>query len=294
VSVVDLEVGTIELLADWLETSLLISASGHFALDRVLTLVDEELNIAPERTSMAVGVMEKRADALADLYPFEVMHGLAIMRRREAKLQNAYATLLFLTPASIARQAVPGLSTTDMGELLEEIAEQALANLWGQGGDAVRFGYPSRYGRPQDFNQAVEWLAKRIGIEPGRGYRPPRRKDGGVDVVAWRRFVDKRPGFPVALAQCTIQEEAFTKTTDIDTRLWATWLAMDSDPMSLLVLPGTVRRAGPEWSQLTSVVTVVERLRLAELLGRGGGDTAIEWTSSVLGQLRKLLAAAEI
>jgi hypothetical protein len=140
----------------------------------------------------------------------------------------------------------------------------------------------------------VEWLAKRIGIEPGRGYRPPRRKDGGVDVVAWRRFVDKRPGFPVALAQCTIQEEAFTKTTDIDTRLWATWLAMDSDPMSLLVLPGTVRRAGPEWSQLTSVVTVVERLRLAELLGRGGGDTAIEWTSSVLGQLRKLLAAAEI
>jgi hypothetical protein len=293
-TLVDLGITTPERVADWLEISLLVSSSGNLPLDQALQLGDEELNVSSPQTSMAISVMANRAAILGDLYPFEVIAGIAIRRRAVSPLANTYATLLILTPSSVARLMLPGLVIAQMAELLEGVAQRALSNFWGPGGEAIQFAYPSQIGRPRGFDQAVVWLAGKIGVQPGRGYRPPRRRDGGVDVVAWRRFRDGRPGFPIALAQCTIQEEAFTKTTDIDVRLWATWLAMDTDPMSILVLPGTIRRAGPEWAQLTSVVTVLDRLRLVELLGRSNEpDPPDVWTTGVIGQLAAVLAVAQ-
>lgn len=289
----DLEVTSTEAVADWIETSVLISASGHFGRDKLDDLANVEINAAPMKIAMALEVMSKRASTLGDCYPF-VVSDLAVLRRA-SPLGSYYASLLHLTPNSVARQTVRATETAEMGELLEEIAETALANFWGVGGNALSFGYPSRHGRPEAFDQAVIWLARQIGLEPGRGYRPPRRKDGGVDVVAWRQFADRRPGFPVALAQCTIQAETFTKTTDIDLRLWASWLAMDSDPLSLLVLPGTIRAAGPDWQQLTTVVMVVDRVRLMDLLSRvPNTNWDGSWAQETTCALRTLMRAAEL
>ncbi|HWU31710.1 MAG TPA: hypothetical protein VN108_02485, partial [Marmoricola sp.] len=196
---------------------------------------------------------------------------------------------------SLARQTVRAAETAEMAELLEDLAECALANFWGEGGRALRFGHPSKHGRPKEFDQAIPWLASIMGLEVGSGYRPPRRKDGGVDVVAWRQFADRRPGFPMALAQCTIQAETFSKTTDIDLRLWASWLAMDVDPLSLLVIPGTVKAAGPEWRQLSSVVTVIDRIRMVELLTRGPiPDIDLAWTDATRALLAEFMEAAEL
>ena len=289
----DLEIASIEGVADWIETSILVSQSGHFGRDRLDDLAQAEVAVPAPRVGLALDVMARRSRLLGADYPFKV-HELAVMRQ-QSRLADAYQTLLCLTPGSVARQTVRATDTAEMGEVLEEIAEAALANLWGTGGEAIRFGYPSVHGRPEAFDQAIVWLARRIGLEPGRGYRPPRRKDGGVDVVAWRHFADRRAGFPIALAQCTVQGETFTKTSDIDLRLWASWMAMDVDPMSLLVIPGTVRVAGPDWQQLSTVVVVVERLRLMELLGRGHGDAPeVPWGSETIGALVPVLRASEL
>ncbi|WP_230101847.1 hypothetical protein [Microbacterium sp. Bi121] len=291
----DVDLETVESIGDWIELSLLVSPSGHITLDRLFKLAEEELGVEAARTSLAVGILESRSTVLGDLYPFVVRPDIAVLRRRDARLIHSYTALLLLTPKSISRQLLSPQNIGAMGELFEEIAERALAKLWGVGGSAIRFAFPSRYGRPEQFDQAIDWLAKRIGVKPGHGYRPPRRKDGGVDVVAWRQFRDRRAGFPIALAQCTIQGEKYTKTTDIDTRLWSTWLRMDNDPLSLLVIPGTIPRAGTQWDQLTSVVTVIERLRLIELLGRAERtDEPIEWATMALESLRERLGAAEI
>ena len=289
----DLEAPSSEALADWVETSVLVSRSGHFGRDKLDDLAAAELGVLPPRVSMALDVMSKRASILASSYPFTVSD-FAVLRR-PTPLSDCYAALLLLTPGSVARQTVRATDTAEMADVLEEIAEVALANFWGFGGSAIRFGYPSKHGRPEAFHQAIAWLAQKIGVEPGSGYRPPRRKDGGVDVVAWRQFADRRQGFPVALAQCTIQAETFTKTSDIDLRLWASWLAMDVDPMSLLVIPGTIRAAGPDWRQLATVVTVIERLRLIELLGRGDcPDLEFSWTTETLAALSHVLQGSEL
>lgn len=289
----DLEVSSTEAIADWIETSVLVSSSGHFGRDKLDGLALAEIGASPMKVSMAIDTMAKRAGVLGSSYPF-VVSDIAVLRRK-SRHAGSYATLLFLTPSSVARQTVRASDTAVMGELLEEISEAALANFWGPGGSALSFGYPSKHGRPEAFDQAVVWLAGKIGLEAGRGYRPPRRKDGGVDVVAWRQFADRRAGFPVALAQCTIQAETFTKTTDIDLRLWSSWLAMDSDPLSLLVIPGTIRSAGPDWRQLTTVVMVIDRIRLMDLLGRGiDDDFDIDWSTETTAALRMILKAAEL
>lgn len=289
----DLEVSSTEAIADWIETSVLVSSSGHFGRDRLDDLADTEIGASRMKVAMAIDTMAKRASVLGDSYPF-VVSDMAVLRRKSRDATH-YATLLFLTPGSVARQTVRASETAEMGALLEAITEDALSNFWGPGGNALSFGYPSKHGRPEAFDQAVMWLASKIGLEAGRGYRPPRRKDGGVDVVAWRQFADRRPGFPVALAQCTIQAETFTKTTDIDLRLWASWLAMDSDPLSLLVIPGTIRSAGPDWRQLTTVVMVIDRIRVMDLLGRVQGDHGdIEWAADTQSALKLVLRAAEL
>lgn len=288
----DIEVQTVELLADWIETTLLVSSPGSLSLERLFAMAEEDLNVSSDRASMAVTVMDRRRQVLGDLYPFKVVRGIAVKHVGTAPLTLAYKSLLFLTPGSLARQLLGDLHIGDMGNLLEDVAESALQSFWGTGGRAIRFGFPSRWDRPREFDQAVVWLARRIGLEPGRGYRPPRRRDGGVDVVAWRPFLDGRSGFPIALAQCTIQAETFTKTTDVDTRLWSSWLAMDTDPLSILVIPSTIRRAGPEWNQLSTVVTVVDRIRLIELLGRGGStEVDYTWTVDTEARLRDSLDA---
>ena len=289
----DLEVSSTEAIADWIETSVLVSDSGHFGRDKLDDLAAREIGAPPMKVTMAIDTMAKRASVLGAAYPFAV-RDIAVLRRK-SRHAGHYAALLYLTPGSVARQTVRASETAEMGELLEEVSEEALANFWGVGGSALSFGYPSKHGRPEAFDQAVVWLAGRIGLDAGRGYRPPRRKDGGVDVVAWRQFTDRRPGFPLALAQCTIQAETFTKTTDIDLRLWASWLAMDSDPLSLLVIPGTVRSAGPDWKQLATVVMVIDRIRLLDLLSRDPeGDRELAWSTETTSALRSVLRGAEL
>jgi hypothetical protein len=288
----DLEVSSVEALADWIETSILVSSSGHFGRDKLDDLATTEVRARPASVSMALDVMARRGAVLGSAYPF-LVNEMAVLRRA-TPLASCYASLLFLTPGSVARQTVRQADTAEMGDVLEEISEVALANLWGSGGSALRFGYPSKHGRPEAFDQAVPWLAQKIGVEPGRGYRPPRRKDGGVDVVAWRQFADRRPGFPIALAQCTIQAETFTKTTDVDVRLWASWLAMDVDPLSLLVIPGTIRAAGPDWRQLATVVMLIERMRLMELLGRHSHIGVIPWETETRTALAGVMRGSEL
>jgi hypothetical protein len=289
----DLDIQSPGALADWIETSVLVSSSGHFGRDRLVELASEEIDATPAAVGSGLALMARRAAILGESYPF-VVNDLAVLRAT-TDLTDYYAALLFLSPDSVARQAIDGLLLKDMTELFEVITESALANLWGPGGEAITFGFPSRHGRPEAFDQAVIWLAEKIGLTPGIGYRPPYRKDGGVDVVAWRQFADRRPGFPIALAQCTIQRETFTKTTDIDLRLWASWLAMDFDPTSLLVIPGTIRSSGPDWQQLSTVVTVIERVRLIELLARTSeGRRELLWAREIMKILGDILKSGEL
>jgi hypothetical protein len=256
----DLDVSGRDHYADWLETTLLVRR-GHLGLDAVQKYAQFDCGISAAEVSLGLKTMATRSRFLGDAYPFRVTD-IAVQVRLES-LRSTYCLLLLLTPGSPARQLVARSPTPDMAILFERVVVAAMKELLGPRSNALRFGWPSDEGRPQDFFSAIEWLANRMGITPGNAYRPPLRKDGGVDVVAWRPFPDGRSGFPVALVQCTLQGEVISKSKDIDLRNWAGWLTLDIDPTMALAVPGTISKR--DWTEIALRALVLDRIRLAGL-----------------------------
>lgn len=260
---VDLAVAGREAIADWVETTLLVRRGRQLGSDALHALALEEIGVARAQVELALAVMRRRASLLGASYPFQIWDWAC--RARPAADQTAYAALVLLTPLGPARQILHTSPTPEMAVLFERLTERAVATLWGPSGRALRFGWPSDIGRPPEFFSAIEWLARQMGLTVGAGYRPPRRKDGGVDVVGWRPFPDGRSGLPLMLVQCTLQADILNKARDIDRRLWATWLVLDDEPQVALAVPQTIANE-TEWSQMALHGTILERLRLTGLL----------------------------
>lgn len=240
-------------------------------------------SLAEQDVSHAFNSMSRRQRLCGAGYPFNVM---TVGVRRTSATPTAYDALLLMSrddgPFRTNNASLHAAAKT-----FEHVSQAAMAGLLGPTSDSVRFGYPSDEGRPPLFPDAIRWLADRMGISLGQSYRPPRRQDGGVDVVAWRSFGDGRRGFPVVLVQCTLQRDYVAKSRDIDLRTWSGWLAFDSDPLCALALPFTVAR-DETWNEMAANVIVLDRLRLSHLLSQAGTDAAAValWAAEELTRIR--------
>lgn len=281
-----------DTLADWIECALLVRKTRPLGFDALYRYVEQLTGGGPAEVGLAVKEMVKRAHVLGANYPFEVVGDVAV-RARPAADVSPYAALLLLSSEGPVRHHLFATPTSEMAVLFERLTSTAVAAMWGSAGKAVRIGWPSDVGRPPEFDQAVAWLAKTMGISVGAGYRQPRRKDGGVDVVAWRPFADGRPGFPILLVQCTLQGNLVAKASDVDARLWGSWLSMDLDPVVALATPLTIRR-GTLWDELALKGMVFERLRLTGLVPQDALTSAdARWCSVTVDALRNKMGDAE-
>lgn len=251
-----------ELIADWLELSLLSQSDNAIGYEKLKSIASEELNLPTHRIDVALNVVKRRSEILLDNYPFEIRSVGMVKRSNCHSLPYVY--LLRISSGANHEYSLALDENSRRVENFENLVVVAMRNLLGEGSKALRFGFPSE-DRPVEFPKAIEWLSSRMGITSGQAYRPPRRKDGGVDVVAWRPFRDKRNGFPVYLVQVTCEREYAHKVFDIDLRLWSGWLNLDTDPVSVLAVPTTIS-PGEEWNEISSRVVVLERIRICELL----------------------------
>ena len=176
---------------------------------------------------------------------------------------SVYIQLLFLTPGGGVSTAGAIWNLEKASKLFEDIVENALKSFFGQNTKTVNFGFPSRSGRPPEFPAAVEWLSQKTNIRLGNAYRPPRKKDGGVDLFVWKSFSDNKPGIPIMLVQCTTKDDFINKIGDIDIKLWSSWLSSDIEPLVALAVPGVVNKE-EIWSELTTRGILLDRLRLVE------------------------------
>lgn len=288
----DLDIKGREALADWIETTLLIRDGAQLGAGALQDMASAEVHASAPQLELALGVMRRRSELLGSSYPFEV-HEWAVRAVEDASA-SPYAALVLLTPGGAARQVVHAVPSSEMAVVFERITERAVARLWGSEGRAIRFGWPSDVGRPPEFPLAVPWLAGKLGLQAGVGYRPPRRKDGGVDVVGWRPFPDGRSGFPIVLVQCTLQADIVAKSRDVDARLWASWLVMDEEPATALAVPQTIP-AGVLWDELALNGAVFERMRLTGLTAaEASGPDVTDWVRATLKALRPHLVGSEL
>lgn len=268
-----------EEIADWIELAILASGNKGNTTHKIQKWANDWANLSELQVASGIKVIERRSGLLGSKYPFEV-NDFAIVFNESMEL-SAYVYLLLITrPASSVswQTAVP---TQDESDLFEEFVALALKDYLGEPAEAIPFGWPSKFGRPQEFPLAIDWLADKLGLKLGSAFRPPRRKDGGVDVVAWKPFKDRRSGFPIYLVQCTLQKEFVSKSRDIDLRIWAGWLEMDHDPVSILAIPRSIA-PGESWNEITANSIIFERFRLVELFKHPLPEAQREYASKLL------------
>lgn len=261
-----------EITADWLETRLTVTGSRGIGAVQARELLVRDAGVTEASAGMALNAMARRRSILGRRYPFEVA---SVGIRRVAPDPTLYEVLLLLSaPSAGFKNASSALEESSV--LFENLVCSALRSLLGAESFAIRFGWPSAEGRPREFASAISWLAERMGTHLGRAYRPPRRKDGGVDVVAWRPFPDGKPGFPIMLVQCTLERDFVHKSRDIDRRIWAGWLAFDADPLAVLAIPHVVAST-EDWREMASNVIVLDRIRLTSLLDGSSASPSDPW-----------------
>ena len=234
----------------------------------------------PADVSMALVHMRWRSITMGSAYPF-LLRRVAVTRGSSAGANSPYVAMLLLSSAvSPFRDTTDGLA--EAAAVFERLVTPAAARLLGGDAESIRFAWPSEIGRPPEFPDAVRWLAGRMGISVGSSFRPPRRQDGGVDVVTWRKFPDGRPGFPILLTQATLERDCVAKSRDIDTRLWAGYLRFDVEPSTAIAVPYVVP-LGEDWKEMASRTIVLDRVRIAGLLTSDASPGSVAtWTATQL------------
>ena len=84
----------------------------------------------------------------------------------------------------------------------------------------------------QRHSLAIPWLAGQMGLAVLSEDLLVDDNDSGVDVVGWQPFASGRSGFPVWLAQCTVQIGYESKALQIPTEQWKQMIALDSTPQT--------------------------------------------------------------
>jgi hypothetical protein len=252
-------------IADLIETIVYLDEARGFGLAGLLARVAYcEPDV--ERIDYAHRLLMLRQRVLGDAYPF-VITSTSVGRRERSRAPSSYIDLLAMSSGTPMRRAMSQADISECAACFERMCAIALEHLLGPGGKSVRFAWPSDCGRPPEFPAAVAWLAVQMGLRLGNGFRPPRRKDGGVDVIAWKSFGDGRTAFPVYLCQCTVQRDLLSKCSDIDIENWSRWLELLRDPVTVLMTPSIINGGGETWTELSQRNVILDRVRITKLVG---------------------------
>lgn len=262
-----------EYIADWAEGLLIRLGKTSLPLSSLEGELKTQFSINQRDASFVIQILSRRSKLLKEKYPFNV--GNLAIKVKPNFDEIPYTTLISLSIVlSEGWCAKTKEIPRNLPELFEEISCDAMIRLLGEGSCGLRFGWPSSIGRPREFPAAISWLAKKMKIRIGNSYRPPKMKDGGVDVVAWRPFIDGNPGFPILLGQVTIEKDFEYKADDIDLRIWAGWLSLDIEPTVVLAVPWTEINK-EVWLRVSSRALLLDRIRIASLLPKT--FTTEEW-----------------
>lgn len=208
--------------ADWVE------ANCFFKADRNLSREDLALALARSHSvkdtdarSLADDVfleLEDRAvscgigESIINTYPFLLNDDNTVLSlRKEYKSKSnfgaIYIFLLMVTRADMdsKHRILKGIDPT---HVFENLCGDVLRNFWhgndGFSGSLVFGTARKKSNEKKSFSSNIQFLTQQIGEGAGfkMGAQLPGAGDGSLDIVAWRKFSDKREGGLVGFAQC--------------------------------------------------------------------------------------------
>lgn len=263
------DIEEISEVADWFELLMLINEFDQISRAQLLDRFVAETGATAQELEPQINFLfmeiSRRRRIAGFSYPLIVDD--LIVKTNKQPCTEFYKFLLLISIKKSPLRKRRGFKEVD--QIFDNIVCEAVKIYFGEGTETLRFGWPPSDGRPKKFTKALEWLSVKTGINVGIGASSPANKDGGVDVVAWKPFSDKRTAFIIALIQCTIQLDWFPKGKDIVDHVWLSKLDTGRFALTSLAIPFIIEKNFDKWDDLRRTVNLIfDRLRLSEVLSR--------------------------
>lgn len=230
-------------LTDWIEINILLdadkSASAQdlkYILQRESEVEDEQIDeaISDQFVGQVFNEIENRQKAAKAGYPFKLVAGSKIKKKSGNGKYLPYIFCLLLSYFGPSNEKIcPDWKTNKMAKKFEELSANAIEALLRNeifSASVKVFGYPRKWkgknANPR-FVLALDKICRESGEMEPRGRKTAKMaKDGGLDVIAWKRFPDELRGGIVFAAQCGIGKNWDNKLHAIDD--FFGWFIVDS------------------------------------------------------------------
>jgi hypothetical protein len=244
-------------LADWLELYAQLSADGNSSkgdLESALktaSVLEAKGSDALEALCLEVfSELEQRVVAAGEAYPFLIAGSVLSSKPK----QEEFAAYLFCLYLSYFRWSTKRNSEIKVNPwlLFEELS--CVAAVEYLNGEGVLFGTSrgNTKAAQKGFKAAVSNLCRQMGEGKDFKAQPDlSRKDDGVDLVAWKRFTDKRPSMLVMFGQCAAGHDWAEKLTRLKpSAFWGQWTVDSavSPHLSSFYVPHRIVEAKWEYS----------------------------------------------
>lgn len=292
---------SVERLADWLEF-LALSSDGHSVSrsDLIRDLGISGTTDAIENTDVDGSIEATADDVFSELderiistggdagpYPFTLSENVLALKTGQEGSIYVFLCLLALWAKQNDRLFKDG------AKLFEDVSAEAIRSYLGGTTNHAKstvFGFPRRI-LPKGFADAVDALCKELGEGIGVNRKRPKlmdQKDAKLDVVAWREFLDKRPGKIIAFGQCAAGQDWAAKKSELGDPCdwWTTWIAdrPGAWPIKAFFVPHRV--SSRDWLDVSQNAGVLfDRCRISQLASPASSalvSQCSEWSRSAL------------
>jgi len=297
--------------ADWIELEAIRSLDGASSFEELAryirmsgttdSLVDE---LDPEDPHDAGGIQSDTVaiNAWAEIegrfhacggsqrgYPFDLTEGSLTLRNGWNSSPYVFQLLL----CAFGLKAGPEGTYPD--RRFEQLSAVAVHNYLGGSDNAAEF---CKFGHPREdhtgFTTALTNLCLRMnaGVVNAKAPRISNQKDGGLDVLAWIPFHDRRTGQLIAFGQCATGQDWRGKLFDTSPYVFREqWMleAWAPPPVRVFLLPRCI--PNDHWREANLKGGIVfDRCRIASLVDQFPStllDPCLEWTGHVVQRLRE-------
>lgn len=274
------------ILTDWLELLALTVDDGnasHGDLQRALNRlgVDGFDTICTD----CMRELHRRVAAARENYPF-TFSGTLLKSKGDWRDFTPYVFCLLLSYCDEKTKKIKGFQHEIMFEQLSCLAARNYI-----GGDALRFGSP-RKDLPSGFLEALTVVCGKVKEWTPVTRKTLRRKDGGLDLVAWKHFPDEQIGKLVLFGHCASGSDWDDKINELQPNDFCSlWLGGDRSPIvKTFFIP---RRISPDLfaDRAVSAKLFFDRCRIAccvpsDQFCQLTEQTSMHWCENILKRIK--------